>query len=105
METIRRASIRICTLALLLAIAMLSACQPATQPPKDLVLEVTYSGVKGYGDVSAEDMDSFQYRFYEGATEHLFRIDNTVTDPVTGEGYALQNLLRCHLLRHSKIEV
>ena len=94
MGTIRRASTRICALSLLLAIAMLSACQPATQPPKDLVLEVTYSGVKGYGDVSAEDMDSFQYRFYEGATEHLFRIDNTMTDPVTGEGYALQNLLQ-----------
>lgn len=94
MGTIRRASTGVCLLALFLAMALLGACQPVTQPPMNAVLEVTYSGVKDYGSVSAEDMDRFQYRFSDGDTEHLFTMDHSVTDPVTGEGYALQNLLQ-----------
>lgn len=77
--------------ALLLALLLLCGCQPAAA--KTRTLDVTYAGVKDYGNVSADQKDSFQYRFYEGDTEHLFSVENSVTDPVTGQPYALQNQL------------
>ncbi len=81
-------------LSLFLALVLLCGCTPTASQPKEQTLEVTYAGVYHYGNVSAEEKDTFQYRFYEGDTEHLFTVDNTVTDPVTGEPYALQNQLK-----------
>ena len=80
--------------ALLLALLLLCGCQPTSASPAALTYEATYAGVKDYGTVSAQDKDGFSYRFYQGDTELLFDMDNSVTDPVTGEPYALQNLLK-----------
>ena len=79
--------------ALLLALLLLCGCQPASAPHETLTMDVTYAGVKDYGNVSADQKDSFQYRFYEGDTEYLFSIDNGMTGPATGQPYVLQNLL------------
>ena len=81
-------------LALLLSFLPLMGCAPTSGPPPYQTYEVTYAGVKDYGSVKAENKDRFTYRFYEGDTEHLFSVDNSVADPVTGEPYALQNRLK-----------
>lgn len=94
MRSIRRFSTGVCLIALVLVLAMLGACQPAPATPKDTVLEVTYNGVKGYGSVDADDKDTFEYCFSDGSNQYVFAMDNRVDDPVTGEPYALQNLLQ-----------
>ena len=94
MRKIRRCAAGACLLALLLSFLPLMGCEPKAGPPPYRTLEVTYAGVKDYGSVTAETKDDFTYRFYQGDTEYLFAVDHTVTDPVTGEAYALQNKLR-----------
>ncbi len=81
-------------LMVLLSLGLLWGCEPAAAPAESLTMEVTYAGVQNYGKVNAEDKDSFQYRFYQGDKEYLFSMDNSVTDPVTGAPYALQNQLK-----------
>ena len=94
MRKIHRCAAGVCLLALLLAVLPLMGCEPAASPPPYQTYEVTYAGVKGYGNVDADSKDTFTYRFYDGDTEYLFAMDNAVTDPVTGEPYALQNKLQ-----------
>ena len=94
MMRFRRYTAGLCLLALLISCLSLIGCEPKAGPPPYRTLEVTYAGVKGYGSVAAENKDSFTYRFYEGEIEHLFTLENAVTDPATGAPYALQNKLR-----------
>lgn len=96
MKPIKSCAAVLCLLALLLSFLPVMGCMPAPSPavPNNGTMEVTYAGVKDYGTVKAEDKDNFIYRFYQGDTEYLFRIDNAAADPITGEPYALQNKLK-----------
>ena len=94
MRKIHRCAAGVCLLALLISCLSLMGCEPKAGPPPYQTYEVTYAGVKGYGNVDADSKDTFTYRFYDGDTEYLFAVDNAVTDPVTGEPYALQNKLQ-----------